>query len=353
MQGDDATVAIATDDERRWDRLEAFLRQELDVDGAFGTRQFSNGAANLTFLVRFGDRELVVRRPPFGVIAPGAHDMGREHRVLSRLWREFDRAPRALVFCDDHEVFGADFFVMERRPGVVIQGDLPADMVGLPDVGRRVGLAVVDAMADLHLVDPAACDLDSLGRPDGFVDRQVSGWHHRWSLSKSDASPSLMDEVGERLAETLPPAGEVSLVHNDLKLDNCAFLPDQPDRAVAVFDWDMTTRGNPLVDLGTLLNYWPDPGDGEDVKRGSHDGMSEMGLPTRAEVVERYAERTGFDVSTAPWFEAFAQWKTAVVFQQLHRRWLDGDSADDRHAEMGDTVDLLAASASELLDSLS
>lgn len=167
---DDATVAVTADAELRWDRLEAHLRQVLDLDGPFSARRFSNGAANLTFLVRFGEQELVVRRPPFGVIAPGAHDMSREFRVLSRLWRVYDRAPRARLFCDDHEVFGADFFVMDRQPGVVIQGVLPAAMASIPEVGRRIGHAVVDAMAELHLVAPSAADLDKLGRPDGFVE---------------------------------------------------------------------------------------------------------------------------------------------------------------------------------------
>lgn len=351
MEGQDVTVEVdAEADGLAWDRLESHLRRELGLDGTFAARRFTSGAANLTFLVSFGDTELVVRRPPFGTIAPGAHDMGREHRVLSRLWRAYDRAPRALLFCDDHDVFGADFFVMERRAGVVIQGDLPAAFVGLPGIGRRVGLAVVDAMAELHLVDPAACDLDTLGRPDGFVERQVTGWRHRWDLSKTDASPAGMDDVADRLASSLPAPQRASLVHNDLKLDNCAFSPDDPDRVVAVFDWDMTTRGDPLVDLGTLLNYWPDPSDGPDVRRASHDGMAHMGLPTRREVVERYAARTGLDVSAAAWFEAFAQWKTAVVVQQLHRRWLDGDSADDRHADIADTVPVLVASATDLLD---
>jgi aminoglycoside phosphotransferase (APT) family kinase protein len=316
-------------------------------------RQFTNGAANLTYLLRLGDRELVLRRPPFGTLAPGAHDMRREWRVLSRLWRHYDRAPRAYAFCADGSVAGADFFVMERRDGVVIRGALPAAMAGARDAGRRVGFALADAMAELHLLDAAAIGLGDLGKPDGFVARQVSGWHTRWELAEPLARDDVrapMAAVAERLARTLPAAQRVSIVHNDLKLDNCAFDPADPDRVRAVFDWDMTTLGDPLVDLGTLLNYWPDPGDPPETRRASHEGMRTLGLPTRAELTARYAARTGLDPRAVHWYEAFAQWKTAVVVQQLHNRWRQGASADPRHEHIADSVGVLAATAARLLD---
>ena len=167
-----------------WPAIEAWLRKalpaDLDLDGPLEVQQFPNGSANLTYLIRFGSTELVLRRPPFGTLAPGAHDMAREYKVLSRLWRVFDKAPRAYALCQDHEVAGADFFVMQRRRGEVIRGVIPPSMRHHRDVGHRIGLALVDAMAELHLIDPADCDLQDLGRPDGFVGRQVSGWRKRW-----------------------------------------------------------------------------------------------------------------------------------------------------------------------------
>ena len=343
-------------DQLDWPRIAAHLRAHLPelADAHFGdVQQFTNGAANLTYLLRFGARELVLRRPPFGTIPPGAHDMKREWRVLSRLWRHYDRAPRAYLFCDDHALAGADFFVMERRHGAVVRGEIPAAMAAQPDVGRRLGLALVDAMAELHLLSPAEAEMADLGKPDGFVARQVSGWRRRWELAEPLADPAVkapMAAVGERLAASLPAPQRASIVHNDLKLDNCAFDPRDPDRVTAVFDWDMTTLGDPLVDLGTLLNYWPDPSDPPDVRRASHDGMRAMGLPTRAEVVDRYAERTGLDPSRVRWYEAFAQWKTAVVVQQLHNRWRQGASADPRHEHIADSVPALVAAAERLLD---
>jgi aminoglycoside phosphotransferase (APT) family kinase protein len=262
------------------------------IEGDFEVLQFPHGAANLTYLIRIGERELVLRRPPFGTIAPGAHDMKREYKVLSRLWRVFDRAPRAYLFCDDPEIAGADFLVMARKQGEVIRGVIPETMRDHKEVGRRIGFALVDAMADFHRVAPESCDLGDLGRPDGFVKRQVKGWKKRWDLVAATEHDEAMCAVHRRLEASIPAAQRVSLVHNDLKLDNCMFDPSDPDRVIAIFDWDMTTLGDPLIDLGTLLNYWPEVGDPEGARVG-HDGMSRMGLPKRAELIARYGERAG------------------------------------------------------------
>ncbi len=346
-------AAVRAGEDLDWTRIEPYLRAQLpELSGAFAVLQFPNGAANLTYLLRFGDTELVLRRPPFGVLAPGAHDMKREYRVLSRLWRYFDRAPRAYVFCDDKSVAGADFFVMERRRGEVIRGVIPLSMRHHPDVGRRVGLAVAEATAELHLLDPVTCELGDLGKPAGFVERQVDGWKHRWDLVKTEKTPPAMDDIAHRLAQRIPAAQRVSFVHNDLKLDNSQFDPASPDRVRSFFDWDMTTLGDPLVDLGTLLNYWPDPSDPPDAHRTSHAGMERMGLPTRAEMVERYAARTRLDVAQVPWYEAFAQWKTAVVVQQLHARWLRGESSDPRMEHIANGIPRLAATAQALLEKI-
>ncbi len=353
MEAPPEIAPVRPGEELDWMALEHHLRANLPgLDGAFSALQFPNGAANLTYLLRFGDRELVLRRPPFGVVAPGAHDMKREYKVLSKVWRIFDRAPRAFLFCDDPGVIGADFVVMERRTGEVIRDGIPDSMAGHHDVARRVSFALVDAMADLHLLDPAAADLSTLGRPDGFVERQVTGWQTRWELVRPDDGPAEMDTVPIRLLAMMPAPTRVSVVHNDLKLDNCQFDPADPDRVQSIFDWDMTTLGEPLIDLGTLLNYWPDPSDPPNAGRVSHVGLLEMGLPTRAEITARYAERTGLDTSTARWYEAFAQWKTGVVVQQLHRRWERGESADPRMATIADRLPLLASTASRLLHGL-
>ncbi|RTL69162.1 MAG: phosphotransferase family protein [Pseudonocardiaceae bacterium] len=348
----DEVAAVRPGEELDWAALERYLREHVEgLDGPFAVEQFPNGSANLTYRVSFGDRRLVVRRPPFGEIAPGAHDMRREYTTLASLWEEFPRAPRALAFCDDHDVVGSDFLVVEYRPGVVVWGAVPSTMADVPDAARRIGFAVVDALADLHRVDPAACGLEGLGKPDGFLERQVGGWRRRWERVGGDAGAlaASIDGIGAHLAERMPSSSRVAVLHNDYKVDNCQFAPDDPDVVVSVFDWDMATLGDPMVDLGILLNYWPDPGDAPDARAITPPGLETVGLPTRREVVERYAQRAGRDVGDSAWYEAFAAWKTIVVLQQLHSRWLRGESTDPRMAQRGELIPQLVKRATAIL----
>ncbi|MBL7501174.1 phosphotransferase family protein [Frankia sp. CNm7] len=334
-----------------WDRIRDYLSPRLDTDGAMEVLQFPNGSANLTYLIRFGERRFVLRRPPFGVIAPGAHDMRREHRVLSRLWRAYDRAPRAFLFCDDPGVAGSDFLVSEYRPGIVVWGAIP-DELGGRAAARELGFATVDALADLHAVDPAACELDRLGRPEGFLERQLSGWRDRWGRVAPWAQPAhdaAMVAAADLLARRLPVSQPASLVHNDFKVNNCQFVAGHPERVSSVFDWDMATLADPLVDLGTLLNYWPDPADTADDHAIHDPGMETMGLPTRAEAVERYASRGGLDLAAIAWYEAFASWRVAVICQQLYARFARGESTDERMASQGERVDMLSRRALRIL----
>jgi len=205
-------------------------------------------------------------------------------------------------------------------------------------------------MADLHALDAAACGLGDLGKPEGFVDRQLSGWAKRWALSRFDDSPSEMEALHARLARDIPRPSRVSIVHNDLKLDNCQFDPANPDRVASIFDWDMTTLGDPLIDLGTLLNYWPDAADPPHARRLNNAAVADLGLPPRAALIARYAERTGADLADVRWWEAFALWKTVVVVQQLHRRWVRGESTDPRMATIADRIPSLIAAATAVLE---
>jgi aminoglycoside phosphotransferase (APT) family kinase protein len=337
-------------EELDWDSLEAHLRAQLpQAVGEFSVLQFPNGSANLTYLVRFGDLQLVVRRPPFGAIATAAHDMRREHRVLSRLHAAYPRAPLGLHYCADESVIGAHFLVSEYRSGVVVWDHVPEVLRVGADPGHRIGLAVVDALADLHLVDAHECGLGDLGRPDGYLRRQVAGWQGRWEAVALEGRGAL-DRVGELLARHLPDSGRPALVHNDFKVDNCQFTPGAIDAVTSVFDWDMATLGDPLTDLGTLLNYWPDgPEPAEGVP-----GLERLGLPSRDEVVARYATRTGQHLSRGDvaWYEAFGCWKTAVILQQLYVRYVRGETSDDRMAARGQQVARLAERALALAETL-
>jgi aminoglycoside phosphotransferase (APT) family kinase protein len=341
---------VRAGEELDWDALERYLRRHLSsADGEFSVLQFPNGSANLTYLVRFGEDVVVVRRPPFGAIAAGAHDMRREHTVLSQLGPAYPRAPLGLHYCADDSVIGAHFLVSEYRPGIVVWDNVPEQLAVGADAGRRIGFAVVDALADLHLVDPAACGLDGLGRADGYLERQVRGWQRRWEAVAVEGD-NTVGRVGRLLARHLPRSGPAALVHNDFKVDNCQFARGVPDVVATVFDWDMATIGDPLTDLGTLLNYWPDGG----TPAEGVPGLETIGLPTRDEVVEHYSARTGLDLTrdAVAWYEAFGCWKTAVIMQQLYVRHLRGESTDDRMTARGDQVLRIADRALAVAETL-
>jgi aminoglycoside phosphotransferase (APT) family kinase protein len=342
------TAAVRPDEEMDWAALGAYLIEH--VPGAAGpmtVAQFPGGSANLTYLVRFGDLELVVRRPPLGPVAPGAHDMAREHKVLSRLHRVFPLAPRSYHLCEDAAVIGAPFIVVERRTGVVIREAFPDSMRQHPQLAARTSAALVDAMAALHNIAPDECGLGDLGKPDGFATRQVAGWQKRWELARDRDYPG-MAEVHRRLATAVPEPQRVSLLHNDLKLDNCQFDPADPDRVKSIFDWDMATLGDPLVDLGTLLGYWPEPTD--PAPRAARPIGADDAFPSRAVVVARYAAATGLDMGRIAWYEAFALWKTAVVVQQIYIRYKRGQTRDERFAHYPDRIPILVEQALALLE---
>ena len=331
-----------------WPRLDRWLRAHLPgLEGDMEVTQFTGGHANLTYCVSFGDQELVVRRPPFGEIPPGAHDMAREHRVLSGLNPVFDRAPRALGFCGDETVIGAPFLVVERRTGVVVRDGIPDSLASLPEVEQRLSRALVDALAEFHAVDVDGAGLEKLGRPEGFLDRQLAGWHNRWQRAAPQQMP-VFDAVHTRLVDSRPARSRSTLVHNDFKFDNAMFASDDPDRVASVFDWDMATLGDPLVDLGTLLSYWKDPTD--TIERSPTVDLDMTGFATRSQMVEWYAT-AGHAVDHVDWYEAFATWKLAVVLQQLFNRYAAGDSDDHRLGRLGQHVRPLAEHAHDMLAS--
>lgn len=337
--------------EERFDESAAaeYLQRELPElfgDGPLEFDQFPGGAANLTYRVLGGSQELVLRRAPLGEVARGGHDMEREHRVLSRLWRLFPEAPRAFHYCTDPSILGKPFFVMERRRGHVIRGEWPATYVDDPGVRRAAALNLVGGLARLHVVDPADVGLDDLGHPDGFVARQVAGWAKRWDAAATREVPE-MAVAAELLVADLPEPQAAVVLHNDYKLDNT--MLDDHGNLVAVFDWDMATRGDPLVDLGTLLAYWADPDDPTflifgDVAVTLADDLA------KSEVAERYAATTGFDVSNIDYYEGLALYRIAVIIEQIYARYHRGQTTDNRFARFEPLAPLLARGAVDKLE---
>lgn len=271
--------------------------------------------------------------------------MAREYRVLSRLWRRYRLAPRAHHFCDDAEVMGKPFFVMERRSGSVIRKQWPESCIDNPERKRVVAESLVDALCDLHAIDPASVDLADLGRPDGFVERQIDGWSRRWKAAATRPVHD-MDATAELLASTIPDPQRSTILHNDFKLDNTMVGDD--GELVAVFDWDMATLGDPLVDLGTMLAYWAQPDDPTYLVFGANAVAIGEVMP-KSEVRERYGARTGLDVSTVAYYEGLALFRIAVIIEQIYARFLAGQTTDERFAAFEPIAPVLAAAAHDLL----
>jgi aminoglycoside phosphotransferase (APT) family kinase protein len=285
----------------------------------------SGGKSNLTYRVASDAGEVVLRRPPLGHILPTAHDMGREHRVLSALEATAVPVPRVLHLGDADGPLRVQFYVMERVVGHVCRNALPAGYADAPEPRAAIGAALVDVLADLHAVDPAEVGLEGFGRPAGFLERQLRRWSQQWDASKTHELPAL-EQLRDELARTLPPQRAEAIVHGDYRLDNTVLHPTTPGRIVAVLDWEMSTLGDPLTDLGTLLAYWSE--DGGDTVLAAARVMAPVtaadGFPTRSQIVDRYAARTGFDVSDVAWYQALAFFKLAVVCQGIAARAAGG-----------------------------
>jgi len=325
------------------DRLAEFLKGKLEgSDLPLHVRQFGGGHANLTYLLEYGEGEprfeYVLRRPPLGPVAKSSHDMNREYRALSKLWRFFEPAPRAFLFSDDHSLLGADFFVMERRHGIVVRRKVPPELGSGedPEVNRKLSEVLIDALADFHAVDPVESELASLGKAEGFLSRQVHGWSDRYEGSKTRAVP-VAEELSRWLVDNMPASQPATLLHNDWKLDNVAVYESDPGRCAAVFDWDMCTVGDPLCDVGTLMCSWIDRDEGPADSLLVMPSQTE-GFMTRAEALARYAERAGRDIEQMPYYVVFGTFKMAVVLQQIYYRYAKGQTEDARFASMEDAA---------------
>jgi aminoglycoside phosphotransferase (APT) family kinase protein len=330
--------------------LAAYLRGRLPgAEAPLILQQFPGGHSNLTYLVECGGHEYVLRRPPLGPVAPTAHDMAREYRVLSGLAPVFPPAPRPYLLCEDTAVLGAPFYVMERRHGLVVRTRIPPEIGADAARRRRVSEAVVDTLATLHGVDWAAAGLAGLGRPQGFVERQVRGWAERYELARTRDIPAIRD-LARWLAERIPPAPAPTLLHNDFKLDNLMLDRADPGRVVAVLDWEMATLGDPLVDVGILLCYWPEADDPPGRRQSISGVTAEPGFLGRREVLARYARATGRDVSRITFYETFALFKIAVVVQQIYVRYQRGQTRDPRFASFEARVAGLAETALDLAE---
>ena len=318
---------------------------ELCGSGPIEFEQFPGGAANLTYLARCAEREVVLRRAPLGEVAKGGHDMEREYRVLSRIWEVFPQAPRAFHYCSDPAIMGKPFFVMERRRGYVVRNAWPPEFGDHATLRRTAAGELPDTLARLHLVDPDAVGLGDLGHPEGFVSRQVDGWMQRWEAATTREVPD-MREAEALLSSEMPEPQATTILHNDFKLDNT--MISSSGELVAVFDWDMATRGDPLVDLGTLLAYWSDP-EAPTYPIFGERAVALAPYMTRREVIDRYAAVTGFDLSQIRFYEGLALYRIAVIIEQIYARYAAGQTTDVRFSAFEPLAPILASAAVAVL----
>jgi aminoglycoside phosphotransferase (APT) family kinase protein len=333
-------------------RLRDYLAAHLpEAEGPLAVEQFPHGHSNLTYLLRAGGQEWVLRRPPFGNRVKTAHDMGREYRILSRLCHVYARAPAPVLYCEDESVVGAPFYLMERRTGIILRGAPSPDRPMAPELVTRLCETLVDSIAELHGLDYRTAGLDDLGKPQGYVERQVTGWTKRYHDARTDLVPDL-ERTALWLAENQPAQSSgATLIHNDFKFDNFVLDPGDLTRIVAVLDWEMATIGEPLMDLGTTLAYWTEPGDPAPLHRFIVGPTTQPGSLSRQGLVERYGQATGRNIDHMLFYYVCGLFKVAVIAQQIYARFVRGLTHDPRFAGFNHVVAALGLGAVRAIDS--
>lgn len=318
--------------------------------GEVEVQQFPSGHSNLTYLLKVGEQEVVLRRPPFGAekIKKG-HDMEREFRILSGLIKGFDKVPRPYLYCENREVIGAPFYLMERLKGTILRGNKPKGLELTESDMAAASRSLVDTLVEIHDVDLEATGLDAIGRPEGYVERQVKGWTERYMRAKTDEIPA-MEEVAEWLEQNRPPLSEATLVHNDFKYDNIVFAPEDFSSVIGVLDWELSTVGDPLIDLGSTLAYWLQTDDPPALQAIPVGPTAMDGNLNRRQVVDRYAEMTGRNVDNIVWYYVFALFRVGGIGQQIYFRFKQGDTNDPRFEMLIYGIKALASFARETID---
>jgi aminoglycoside phosphotransferase (APT) family kinase protein len=336
----DQAGAVRAGEELDLARLQPFLLEHFGHSGPISVEQFPSGHSNLTYLLRMGSREVVLRRPPFGSKVRSAHDMSREYRVLSKLHSAYLPAPKAVLYCENVSILNAPFYLMEPVRGIIIRRDLPAGISLPPQTARKLSEVFLDNLARLHVVDYAAVGLADLGKPQGYLERQVKGWIERYFNSKTHDLPEV-ERISTWMIERMPVSHETALIHNDYKYDNVVLDASDIAKIVGVLDWEMCTVGDPLTDLGTALAYWTDPQDPEELQEIRSAPTTMPGTLSRTQLIDRYAMATGRDPGDMCFYLTFARFKVAVILQQISFRYAQGLTHDERFAEMPKRIAVL------------
>jgi aminoglycoside phosphotransferase (APT) family kinase protein len=342
MSVENKAIEIRPGEELDRGKVEAFLQENIPgLEGNLQIMQFPSGYSNLTYLIKVGDRELVLRRPPHGTKAKTAHDMSREYRVLTALRPVFPLCPRTLAFCDDPAVMGCDFYVMERLKGVIIRKQVPPELGSSPEQMERLTRRLVEVMAELHGVDYAAAGLGELGKPSGYVERQVTGWSKRYRNARTP-DVAAAEDVMDWLSGNMPPESpKPGIIHNDFKLDNVVLDRVDSLKVVGLLDWEMTTLGDPLMDLACTLAYWPQADDPEEILNLAGMPTHLPGSLTRKQAVGYYGQLTGRVMDRMDFYYCFGLFRLAVIAQQIYYRYFHGQTRDPRFERLADAVNAL------------
>ncbi len=330
--------------------LRGNARDPAGLDEPPQVQQFSGGASNLTYLLRYPGRDLILRRAPQGTKAKGAHDMRREFVIQSALAPVFPYVAEMVGFCDDVSVLGGDFYVMDRIDGLIPRSTWPAGVDLPPGQARQLCLNVIEVYAELHSVDPDAAGLSHLGKGTGYVRRQVEGWSARYRNAHTPDNPEFA-EVMAWLDAHQPDDVATCVIHNDFKVDNLVFSRADPTQVIGVLDWEMATLGDPLMDLGGALAFWIQTDDSPEMQLTKRVPTDLPGMVTREEFVQRYCERMGFDLTPEQWrfYEVFGLFRNAVIAQQIYYRYFHGQTSNEMFALFGPGVQILDRRIAELL----
>jgi aminoglycoside phosphotransferase (APT) family kinase protein len=323
------------------------------LTGDVTVRQFGGGASNLTYSLRTDYEDLILRRPPNGQKAKGAHDMGREFRIQSGLAKTFPFVPEMVALCEDPSVIGSDFYVMQRIDGIIPRRDLPPDVQLTPAQAAELCTNALDVLIDLHRVDVAATPLASMNKGEGYVQRQVSGWSTRFRNARTPDAPD-GDEVMAWLEEHQPADVAHCMIHNDFRFDNLVLDRDDPTRPIGVLDWEMATVGDPLMDLGGTLSYWVQDDDDEFFRQFRRQPTQLPGMLTREQVVDYYCGETGLEMTPERWsfYEVFGLFRLAVIAQQIYYRYFHKQTTNESYAIFGPAVQYLESRCRSIISAV-
>ena len=330
----DQTSPVREGEQLPIDVVDQYLKQQIpSLEGTPVISQFPGGASNLTYLVEYANRELVLRRPPFGHKAKSAHDMGREFRILNQLNAGFPYCPKAYAYCTDESLIGTPFYFMERVRGIILRENMPAELGFTADQTTALCKSFIDKFVELHNVDYLACGLGDLGKPTGYVQRQIEGWIDRYERAITPDAAK-WEPVKQWLRDKMPADHhKPGIVHNDYRFDNVILNPENPMEIIGVLDWEMTTIGDPLMDLGNTLAYWIEADDPASVQLMRRQPSNAPGMLTRRQFVDYYAERAGIRLDNFDYYYTYGLFRLAAIVQQIYYRYFHGQTQDKRFAK--------------------